>query len=237
MSDVKQTSLAKESVEPESTEQSALSAPDENEVLAKVALITRSLYESLQALGLDSEIRATLAAVPDLASRLEYVEKVSEDAATRTLNAVDTARPALDQLGKRSDALTQRWDAVEHDGFTRESLAGLLTDTRRFVRAMPDETGAANAQLTEVLVAQSFQDLTGQVLRKVSELVQSLERQLADLLTDSVTPERRALFAQRVATEFAEIAAPVVVVAAEEDAPAVVTDQAEVDDLLSSLGF
>ncbi|CAB3807879.1 protein phosphatase CheZ [Paraburkholderia caffeinilytica] len=209
----------------------------EDEILARVAGITRSLYEALQTLGIDADIRTSLSLVPDAVNRLKYIEKLTEDAATRTLNAIDDMRPILERLGSSASTLSQRWNSIAVQGANRETIAQLFADTRSFFRSLHQSTATVNTQLSEVLVAQSFQDLTGQVLRKVTEIVLSLERQLADLLMERISPERRTMFAERVMREFSESSR-----AQQSESPPVpdsiaMPDQEAVDDLLSSLGF
>lgn len=206
----------------------------EDVLLARVAHISRGLYQALQGLGLDTDIRAVLAMVPDVGDRFAYIEKVSEDAATRTLNAVDCARSAQDELATQCRSCSRRWNDVHVVRPSCDVLVELIANTRGAIQAVPRISEATQAQLTEILIAQSFQDLTGQVLRRVTEIVLALEFQLAELLTDEISPARRAKFASTVASR---LSAQPVSKAPELDEVVLISDQVEVDDLLSSLGF
>jgi chemotaxis protein CheZ len=215
----------------------ATAPPGEDVVLAKVAQISRTLYESLQALGLDDEIRDSLAMVPHVDDRLGYIQRVGEDAATRTLNSVDCARSGQESLGGVANALSEQWTGVFAQRPCRETFIALLADTRGLIRSVPEIAEATNRHLTDILMAQSFQDLTGQVLRRVSEVVMSLEAQLANLLMDSITPERRAHFAANIIVQISARSEIKPVAAETTGAGAVMENQVDVDDLLSSLGF
>ena len=206
---------------------------DADQVLMKLARISRALYESLQALGLDKEIEASLSLVPDLNDRLSYINQVLCTAATDTLDAVDLARPLQESLAAESVVLSARWEQCFDRPAIQTELSALMRDTRSHVQAISVGSDYTQIQLTRVLMAQSFQDLTGQVLRRVSELVTNLECQLADLLAERISSERRAKFAALISSQRSSEKEHIV---ARADLPTVNT-QADVDDLLASMGF
>jgi chemotaxis protein CheZ len=100
--------------------------------------------------------------------------------------------------------------------------------TRGFLNDVPDQARATNAQLMEIMMAQDFQDLTGQVIRKIIEVTKTMEQQLVVLLLESAPPRVKAEF------DAGLLNGPVIDPAGRTD---VVTSQDQVDDLLASLGF
>lgn len=197
-------------------------------MLAGIGKLTRSLHSSLRELGYDRMIEEAASAIPDARDRLAYVASMTEQAAQRALNATELAKPIQDALASDARSLSALWAKV----LARESdLAGfreLVLRTQGYLEAVPVRTGATNAQLMEIMMAQDFQDLTGQVIKKVTELIHLIEGQLVQLLVENTPPERRSVEAVSL------LNGPVVNV---EKAAGAVTSQQQVDDLLDSLGF
>ena len=103
-----------------------------------------------------------------------------------------------------------------------------MARTHAYLDDVPYRVNATNTQLLEIMMAQDFQDLTGQVIKKVSEIIQFIEQQLLQLLLENTPPERRSKEANSL------LNGPVI----KSDGLAnVVTTQKQVDDLLESLGF
>jgi chemotaxis protein CheZ len=125
--------------------------------------------------------RASLAGkdMPDARVRLDHVLKLTEDAAHRTLDLVERSGPLADRLATEAVALVEpiRQAREAYRGSGVEDLLyrveGLLTNVQR-------DGGAVRANLAEVLMAQSYQDLSGQIIRTVIKLVAELERTLAN---------------------------------------------------------
>ena len=198
--------------------------------------LTRMLHDALRELGYDQELSDVRANLPDARDRLSYIAKMTGDAAEKVLNAVDRARSVQEETADHARRLRMRWDAVEAftEGGTppgsRTTPAGaeLVQETCAFFAALDKQADATNAILTDIMLAQDFHDLTGQVIRKVVNLAQTLEEQLIRLLVETTPPELRKK------PEAPGLQGPVVNAEGRDD---VVTDQAGVDDLLASLGF
>jgi chemotaxis protein CheZ len=109
-----------------------------------------------------------------------------------------------------------------------EEFKALAKETCKFLQNVPVQTVATNAQLTEIMMAQDFQDLTGQVIKRVTDLAQQIEKQLLVLLVENVAPEKKT------SLDASLINGPVINAEGRSD---VVTNQKQVDDLLESLGF
>lgn len=199
-----------------------------NEMISRIGHLTRSLHDSLRELGYDRMIAEAADAIPDAQDRLRYVADMTEKAASRTLAATEAAQPLQEQLSAEATALSADWEKLFGNELSVEDFKALAGRTREYLRAVPDRTRETNAQLLEIMMAQDFQDLTGQVIKKMMEMTHKVEQQLLDLLLEHIPSERRA---QLPATG---LAGPTIPGMAAADA---VADQSGVDELLESLGF
>lgn len=212
----------------------AAAAPDECEgspqevVFNRLGHLARQLHDSLRQLGYDKMLEDSARQIPDARQRLTYIAQMTEQAASRVLNATDIAKPLQDELLARSETMAERWELMFANRLSVDEFKALAADTRMFFREAPDKLKATNAQLMEIIMAQDFQDLTGQVIKKVVEMVQSLEGQLVQVLIEAIPPERKAEAPEGLMN------GPVIDAAGRVD---VVTSQSQVDDLLESLGF
>ena len=213
-------------------------------ILARIGQLTRTLRDSMRELGLDKHVELAAQAVPDARDRLKYIATMTEQAAERVLSAIDVAKPIQEQLQKDAGELDARWEQWYAAPIEREEVRALMNDTRTFLRSVPQSTGATNTQLMEIMLAQDFQDLTGQVIKKITEVVYVIEQQLLGVLVENIALERREQFAANAAALAAEPSAtgspehllngPQI---DPEGKPDVMQDQSQVDDLLASLGF
>jgi chemotaxis protein CheZ len=204
-----------------------------DEVLVRVGHMTRALHDSLRGLGLDKLVEKAASDIPDARDRLDYVARLSEQAAKRVLDATDTAGPMQDAVESRSADVRKSWQALL-DKDTAGDAAG-AQDWRalaeRTVAMMAENERAATAtraELMNIMLAQDFQDLTGQVIGKITSIAQDLEKQLVQVLIDFAPSEiRREL-------DSGLLNGPQI---KPEGNTEVVADQGQVDDLLDSLGF
>ncbi|WP_296229072.1 protein phosphatase CheZ [Ralstonia sp. UBA689] len=200
---------------------------DMPEMLQRIGHLTRMLRESMRELGLDKGVEKAASAIPDARDRLNYIANMTEQAATRVLNAIDAARPVQDALESDAEALVTRWQSWMDRQLGDEEIRDLVGQTNGFLRSVPQKTRDTNQQLMEILMAQDFQDLTGQVIKKVLDVVQLIESQLVGILLDNA-PEHL-----RVEVGSTLLNGPQI----NPDHPDVVANQEQVDDLLESLGF
>ncbi len=198
-------------------------------LVSKVGQLTRALHDNLRELGYDKGLENTAALIPDARDRMSYIASMTEKAAERALTATEIARPIQDGLATDASGLDGRWQALFDKKLSLDQFRELVADTRRFLTDVPSRTAATNAQLMEVMMAQDFQDLTGQVIKRVTALTLDLEMQLVQLLVDSVPIEHRADVAS-----CSLLNGPVI---KDNGSGDVVTNQKQVDDLLDSLGF
>lgn len=203
--------------------------PKQEVVFNQIGQMARSLHDTIGGLGYDKLIEKAVSAIPDAKDRLAYVANLTEQAACKVLNATDVAVPVVDDIANSSNALAGRWDLLFENKLSVVEFKALAEDTRRFLRQdIQQKTVVLHSQLTEIMMAQDFQDLTGQVIKKIGVLAQELEGGLMKVLLQVVPETKR--------TEEVEslMNGPVINAEGRND---VVVNQEQVDDLLESLGF
>jgi chemotaxis protein CheZ len=191
------------------------------EVFQQLGLITRQLHDTLTQLGVMPRLQSAANGLPDARSRLTYIAQKTGDAANKVLNSVDMAKAEHHRIS----AETRRMAAA----IVKDPVKAVATGAvMNFVSDVEAATERIDGHLTDIMMAQDFHDLTGQVVAKVVALAADLEDSLVKLLVQAAPPEQ----AQRV--EASVLNGPVVNPQGRTD---VVANQGEVDDLLASLGF
>lgn len=191
------------------------------EIFQQLGTITRQLHDTLQQLGVMPKLQQAADGLPDARSRLSYIAKKTGEAADKVLNSVDQAK--LDH--KHISAETRRIAAAIVADPVKAVASGAIIN---FVGDVEAATDRIDKHLTDIMMAQDFHDLTGQVVAKVVSLASDLEDSLVKLLVQAAPQE------QASKVEASLLNGPVVNAEGRTD---VVTNQGEVDDLLASLGF
>ncbi|TBW32716.1 protein phosphatase CheZ [Azotobacter chroococcum] len=211
------------------------------DLIQRIGQLTRMLRDSMRELGLDKEIEKAAQAIPDARDRLGYIAAMTEQAADRALNAVDRAQPIQDELAEGAKALDERWQAWFADPLELDQAKALVSDTRAYLGAVPQLTQATQSQLLEILMAQDFQDLTGQVIKKMMEVIQEIEHQLVQVLIDSVPDgDEQAVLKRLAEAEWEPVDDHKKLLNGPQIKPTpgdAVANQDQVDDLLAQLGF
>jgi len=197
------------------------------QLINRIGQLTRQMLESMRELGLDKGIAMAAEAIPDARDRLSYVAQMTERAAERALNAIDVAQPIQEDLSRQANVLTERWNLWFSSPLELADARELVSDTRGYLSEVPRQVSATNAQLMEIMMAQDFQDLTGQVIKKMMDVIREMETQLLRLLVDNSPAEKR----QEVSPGL--LNGPKI----KPLTPDTLDDQDQVDDLLASLGF
>ena len=191
------------------------------EVFHQLGLITRQLHDTLTQLGVMPKLQMAADGLPDARSRLNYIAKKTGDAADKVLNSVDQAKAEHATIASETRRIAQ---AIVKDPVKAVASGSVMN----FVGDVEAATARIDRHLTDIMMAQDFHDLTGQVVAKVVSLAAELEDSLVKLLVQAAPPEQ----AQKV--EASILNGPVVNPEGRSD---VVANQGEVDDLLASLGF
>ncbi len=204
-------------------------ADDFKNLFSRVGHLARLLRDSLADLGLDRTIIEAADAIPDARERLNYVVGKTAEAAERVLSCVEKARPLQDELGEQAEQLSARWDGWFAEPVALDNARELVADTRDFLAKTPQITRKTNERLMEIMMAQDFQDLTGQVIRGMMALIENVEKELVLVLLEYI-PD--TITVQKENNETLKNGPQI-----DGTKTGVVASQDQVDDLLDSLGF
>lgn len=196
-------------------------------LITRIAQLTRLLRDSMRELGLDQAVKEAAQAIPDARDRLDYVAQMTEQAANRVLNAAEEAQPLNEQIRGQASDLDARWQAWVGHSVALDPTSELVADTRALLGDISQKTQTIQANLLEIIMAQDFQDLTGQVIMRMLGVISTIETELVQVLIDNVPQEKRD-------EANALLNGPQVNPTGKVD---VVTSQSQVDDLLENLGF
>lgn len=209
------------------------------EVHQRIGVLTRQLHDALNGLGLTEKMKSWAGEIPDAKSRLSYIAKLTGDAAEKVLNNVDQAKAHHDHIA----AETRRIGAL----IVKDPVAAVAKGhVMNFISDVESATHEIDQNLTNIMMAQDFHDLTGQVISRVVALAANIETQLVQLLIDTAPQDASARLHPATGAALAasgEIHPTIESVRLEGPAidadsnPDVVHSQSEVDDLLASLGF
>jgi len=198
------------------------------EMLNRIGYVTRNLHDNLSALGFDKLLEQVATEIPDARDRLNYVARMTEQAAERVLNATDVASPLQDEIATKSRELEKHWKNVLQTPSLKSEYNIAAEKTLEFVSLTAKNSAETKALLMEIMMAQDFQDLTGQVIKKITALAQDMEKQLVQVLID-FSPN-----IPKKETNDGLLNGPQI---DPENTVDVVASQEQVDDLLDSLGF
>jgi len=193
--------------------------------------IVRLLHDSLRELGYDKALNEASSQIVDAQDRLEYVATLTEQAANKVLNTLDEGMPAQDLLSKQAKDMETRWSDLFEGKLSLDEFKALAGDSRGFAALVTESTEAEKARLLEIMMAQDFQDITGQLIKKVVKITQTVEGELAQLLRDNAPADVKEKLAQK-----AQPPAPEPLMQG-PSVPEAALNQDNVDDLLADLGF
>ncbi len=209
-----------------------LSNLKDSHLFIEVGRLTRELHEAINGFLLDAKI-ADMANIdiPDAKERLSYVITMTQNSADRTLTAVEQSIPLVEAFGENSESILQDWNKLRARLLNKDDFRELSETLVVFLKSVQRDSATLHGNLSDVLMAQDFQDLTGQIIRKVIDLVHDVEEKLVKLVR---------ITGGKDVGESKKLSDPNVL-----EGPAVpgvnqghqVNSQDEVDDLLSSLGF
>lgn len=183
----------------------------------------RRLAETLNELGWDQALHQLADQLPDARERLDYVGQMTEAAATKVLNLVDDAQPVAQAAAVDAQQVAERMGRLAEQADLPADLArAALAEAAATLQRLAGMASAQSSVLSDIMMAQDFQDLSGQVVKKVVLIISHAEQQLLQLLAQS---EGKA----SGQAEVNKLEGPQV--------PDKAVGQADVDDLLASLGF
>jgi len=212
----------------------------------EVGRLTRALHDAIRDFHLDTSAavgdKDEFSDISDAADRLNYVINLTQDAANSTMDKVDECLPLASGLGEEARSLREDWGRLKRREMSAEEFRDLYKRVDQFLETTEQKAEQLGHNFNEITLAQGYQDLTGQVVKKVIVLVHEVEDSLVDLVkmasqVDQITGIRHENAQQKneVVEDSPVPEGPAI--NAEKRGIEVVSGQDEVDDLLSSLGF
>ncbi|KGY12927.1 protein phosphatase [Vibrio tubiashii] len=205
-----------------------------NPMFQEIGELTRDLHESIKHFSMDermSEIAND--EIPDARDRLQYVIDKTEVAANKTMDAVDRCMPIADNLHEGLLQVRPQWNELMHGRIDLAEFKALCHRIDNLLGEVEGDSSELRGQLTEILMAQDFQDLTGQIISRVIALVDEVEGRLVEILTAFGSSQLEESTNNKNKASI-DPEGPILNPQERDDA---VSSQDEVDDLLSSLGF
>jgi len=209
----------------------------------EIGKLTRSLHSAIQNFAIDAEVgqqdASEMSRMGDASDRLNYVINRTEEAANKTMDVVEDIMPLSSSLGGDAKELHDEWQRFMRKEIKPEEFRELTKKIDGFLSTTVEKTASISGHLTTVLLAQDYQDLTGQVIKRVINLVQEVEDNLVELVkmagtVDYLTGTEHSLPEKKEEVDALVGEGPIINPEKRDD---VLTGQDDVDDLLSSLGF
>ncbi len=198
----------------------------------EIGRLTRDLHDAISGFHIDARIVAIAeTGIPDARERLNYVISMTEQAAKRTLNAIEETMPMSKRLGESAVSLKGEWSRFTRRELTPDEFRTLARRIEEFLETITEDATRVHSNLMEILMAQEYQDITGQIIHRVIRLVREVEDSLVGLIRVS---RQRIIPAEPSKESGSALEGPQIGTAGRSD---VVANQDEVDSLLSSLGF
>ncbi|MCP4431522.1 MAG: protein phosphatase CheZ [Gammaproteobacteria bacterium] len=205
----------------------------EGALYQELGMLTREIHDSINAFASDNRV-AELAQdeIPDAKQRLNFIVSKTDEAAHRTMSGAEDTILLINTFGDRATSLHRRWQQFCNRELSKQEFVDLSADLSQFFETSDEETKAVHEKMNEIMLAQDYQDITGQMIKQVINMVQEIESKLIGLvsISGSAGPNKAQL-----AEDSGEIAVgPQLPEASTE---VVAQSQGDVDDLLASLGF
>lgn len=194
-------------------------------VFSRLGLIVRDLHDALCELGADEALADAVCELPSARERLLHIGELTERAANTVLNKVEQVQPIQDALAAKALQLQQQWQALPADTAVPAQMQGLMAQTLAYLAQAKTDHDSTHAALSDIMLSQDFQDLTGQLIKKVVAVLERTENDLLKLLIDAAPPGALT----RISKEE--------LLAGPGAAGGIALKQDDVDDLLADLGF
>ncbi len=212
-----------------------LSRSRDKSLFQELGKLTREFHESLNSFKLDSKLtELTGTEIPDAKERLKHVIEMTDKAAHKTMNVVEDLLPLCETLDAQGEDIHSLWQRFMKRDMEPDEFRKLCKEIETYLEEQHQGTGRVKKGLTEILMAQDYQDITGQIISRVINLVSDLEVSLVKLIKDSGALMDDANHDSNAKKDKSDLDGPQI--PGLESAGAV-SGQDEVDDLLSSLGF
>lgn len=198
------------------------SAHSDSSMYERLGSIVRLLHDSMRELGYDKSLAQANSQISETKDRLEHIAALTEQSAIKVLNTLEEAMPAQEAVIRQGREMEERWARLFDGKIGIEEFKVLAADSRAFAGNVAAAGEQEKARLLEIMMAQDFQDLTGQIIKKVVSVTKGIEQDLAQLLLDNAPAEVKEKHVELISGP---------------SAPGVALVQGDVDDLLGDLGF
>lgn len=209
----------------------------ESSLYQELGMLTREIHDSISSFGNDERI-AELATedIPDAKERLNFIVTKTDEAAHRTMTVAEETMEVMDNLSGKAEVMRMRWAQFRNRELSKVEFIQLSNEITQFLGSVEPESATVNGKMTEIMLAQDYQDITGQMIKQVVTMVKEVEDKLVRLVAISglgnASPTKKKEAKKEVDGEIA--VGPQLATA---DKEAVASSQGDVDDLLASLGF
>jgi chemotaxis protein CheZ len=199
-------------------------APEDTQFV-RIGQIVRSLHDALRDIGVNDAVAEAASEFPSARARLLHIAQLTENSANTVLTKVEQAGPVQEGLASRADCLMANWQAAYSDPAFPQAQTDMAVRTMDFIADVSAGCNSTRGALSDIMMAQDFQDLTGQLIKKVVSLIEGTERDLLNLLIEAAPPGA----INPVKKEE--------IMAGPDTRNGGALDQGNVDDLLADLGF
>lgn len=212
---------------------SELTTLRETSLYQELGMLTREIHDTINSFATDDRI-AELAQeeIPDAKERLRFIVTKTDEAAHRTMTGAEETVAMIDAFNDSAEVMRNRWSQFRNRELSKQEFVELNHDLDHFLEKIGDESQAIHGKMTEIMLAQDYQDITGQMIKQVVNMVQEIEEKLVRLVTLSGGAVCKVEKAEESEPETAE--GPQLPSASKDK---VAQSQGDVDDLLASLGF
>ena len=212
---------------------SELTTLRETSLYQELGMLTREIHDTIRSFADDDRL-ASLAQdeIPDAKERLQLIVTKTDEAAHRTMTGAEETVSMIDDFSSRARVMRERWRRFRKRELSKQEFVLLYQDLDRFLEVIDDESRAIHGKMTEIMLAQDYQDITGQMIKQVVHMVQEIEERLVRLVTISGGAVDGEPESEKRLGETAE--GPQLPSASRDK---VAQSQGDVDDLLASLGF
>ncbi len=205
----------------------------ESSLFQELGKLTREIHESINEFSDDDRVvELAQDEIPDAKERLNFIIEKTETAAHKTMTGAESTMDVINDLNTTSDNLEQRWSKFRSSELSKAEFLSMSDDMDKYFASINEKSGKVNSLMTDIMMAQDYQDLTGQMIRQVITMVQEVEEKLVRLVAisgatiknkdDKNKPDGTMAHGPQLdSADDAEVA----------------KNQDDVDDLLASLGF
>lgn len=204
----------------------------ETSLFQDLGKLTREIHESINAFSDDKRI-AELAEneIPNATERLNFIVTKTNDAAHKTMTGAENTMEVVNDFSGHAEEIKNRWEQFRNSQLSKQEFVALSEDIDLFMSSIPDQTQKINQHMTNIMLAQDYQDITGQMIKQIITMVTEVEEKLVRLVSISGSNLKKE---ENLPTDGSKAHGPQLSTASEKD---VAHGQDDVDDLLASLGF